>query len=65
MNEEPQLVKKIEAMQENICSILITCRELPQKGKMEVELSYDGDPVLASYLLENVQKYIDHDTFSS
>ena len=66
MSKKPQLVEKIETIHDNLCSILITCRELPQKeGKMEVDLSYEGDPILASYLLENVQNYIDQDNFSS
>jgi hypothetical protein len=28
---------------------------------MSVEMTYEGDPILASYLLENAQGFIDHD----
>lgn len=39
--------------------VLITCAEPSRDGKMMVELTYEGDPTLASYLLENAQKFID------
>lgn len=38
--------------------ILITCAEPNFEGKMQVELTYEGDPTLASYLLENAQQII-------
>lgn len=41
--------------------VLITCAEPSLDGKMQVELTYEGDPILASYLLENAQKFIDDD----
>ncbi|SCA63808.1 Uncharacterized protein SCG7109_BE_00080 [Chlamydiales bacterium SCGC AG-110-M15] len=47
---------------ENSCFILITCNEPKGDGSMHVEMSYEGDPILASYLLENAQNIIDEQT---
>jgi hypothetical protein len=42
------------------CYVLITCYEMPAKdGKMQVEMSYNGDVVLASYLLQGAQNVMD------
>ncbi len=43
----------------NSCYVLITCGEPSQDGKMEVEMSYGGDPVLAAYLVESAQNIIE------
>lgn len=40
------------------CYVLITCEEPSSAGQMHVEMSYEGDPVLASYLLHGAQQYI-------
>ena len=53
--------KKKGAKKEHACYILITCGHPSADGKMSVELTYDGDPTLASYLLENVQCVLDQD----
>lgn len=37
------------------CYVLVTCSEPSKGGKMQVEMSYDGDEVLASYLLQSAQ----------
>lgn len=41
--------------------ILITCAEPNRDGKMQVEMTYEGDPTLTSYLLENATKFIDNE----
>jgi hypothetical protein len=41
------------------CYVLITCQESSANGEMEVEMSYEGDAVLAAYLLEGAQNIID------
>lgn len=41
------------------CYVLVTCSEPTEDGKMEVELSYDGDESLASYLLQSAQNVFD------
>jgi len=37
------------------CYVLITCTEPTKDGKMEVEMSYEGDEALAAYLVESAQ----------
>ncbi len=41
------------------CYVLITCEEPSNSGEMNVELSYDGDPVLAEFLIQGAQNYFD------
>ncbi len=43
------------------CSITISCGHPGSDGQMSVELSYEGDPTLAAFLLEKAQGFIDHD----
>ncbi|NGX61466.1 MAG: hypothetical protein K940chlam9_00952 [Chlamydiae bacterium] len=45
--------------EEGGCYIVISCGKPAADGKMQVEMSYEGDPTLASYLLENAQGFID------
>ncbi|HEX2579971.1 MAG TPA: hypothetical protein VHK67_06190 [Rhabdochlamydiaceae bacterium] len=45
----------------NTCYVLITCTEASKDGKMEVEMTYGGDPVLAAYLVESAQNIIETD----
>jgi len=46
-----QLAKK------HACYVLVTCDQPTEEGKMNVEMSYDGDPALASFLLQGAQDY--------
>ncbi len=48
----------------NACYVLITCGEPCADGKMEVEMTYEGDACLAAYLIESAQGFIDdgHET---
>ncbi len=41
------------------CYVLITCDTPSDDGKMNVEMSYEGDPVLAAYLLQGAQGYLE------
>lgn len=41
------------------CYVLITCDEPDPSGEMSVELSYDGDPLLAEFLIQGAQNYFD------
>lgn len=43
----------------NYCYVLITCSDISEDGKMEVEMNYEGDACLASYLLHEAQFRID------
>jgi len=41
------------------CYVLITCDSPGVDGEMQVEMSYDGDPTLAAYLLQGAQDFLD------
>jgi hypothetical protein len=47
--------------EENAAYVLITCGKPTSDGKMQVEMSYEGDATLAAYLLESAQDVIDED----
>lgn len=44
---------------QHACYILITCKEAAADGEMQVQMSYEGDATLASYLLQGAQDYLD------
>ena len=46
----------------NACFVLITCGEPTEEGKMEVEMTYEGDPSLAAYLIESAYGLIENQT---
>jgi len=41
------------------CYVLITCDTPTEDGNMNVEMAYEGDPVLAAYLLQGAQSYLE------
>lgn len=41
--------------------VLVTCKQPENNGGMQVEMTYDGDPILAAYLLEGAQGYLDEE----
>lgn len=43
------------------CYVLITCGQPSEDGQMCVEMTYQGDAALASYLLQGAQLYIDQE----
>ncbi len=49
----------------NACYVLITCGSPSKDGKMEVEMSYDGDEVLAAYMVDNAQQIFDNHSKTS
>ncbi len=42
----------------NACTIHISCNEPSEDGQMQVEMTYEGDHVLAAFLLENAQSIL-------
>lgn len=50
---------KEKLAKDHICYVLITCAESSDKGEMEVEMTYEGDTALASYLLQGAQNFIE------
>lgn len=59
-NEVHKKVKKLLA-KDYAGFVLITCKNPKNNGQMQVEMSYEGDPVLAAYLLEGAQGYLDEE----
>lgn len=53
--------KKKEAL-DSVCYVLITCGHPTEDGKMQVEMTYEGDPTLAAYLLENAQGFFEEES---
>lgn len=47
----------------NACTILITCEKPTANGKMQVEMSFDGDSDLAALLIDNAQTYLEQEAF--
>jgi hypothetical protein len=56
-NKEKQF--RDELAKRHACYVLITCDEPTDGGDMQVEMSYEGDAALASYLLQGAQSIID------
>lgn len=49
-----------EVLNKNLSSyVLITCEHPSRHGDMQVEFSYQGDPALASYLLQDAQRLLE------
>jgi len=53
-------IKKILS-DNNACYVLLTCSDPTNDGKMEAEMSYNGDETLASYLIENAKEILNTD----
>ena len=56
-----ECIKELVAVEdeENACKVVITCKQPKEDGSMNVEMSYEGDKMLASYLLHSAQNMID------
>jgi hypothetical protein len=50
---------KAELSKDHKCYVLVTCNDPSEDGKMQVEMSYEGDPVLAAYLLQGAQSFLE------
>lgn len=51
----------IKKHEEPTCYVLITCGQPTADGKLSVEMTYEGDPTLAAYLLQSAQGFIEDD----
>jgi hypothetical protein len=51
--KQRKLIK--QALKKHACFVLITCDEPSEDGKMSVEMIYEGDAALASYLVQGAQ----------
>lgn len=50
--------------QDHACYVLITCNHPDENGKMQVEMTYEGDTCLAAMLIENAQSYLQDETIN-
>lgn len=50
---------KDQLAKNHLCYILLTCDDPKENGQMQVEMTCQGDPILASYMLKNAQNLID------
>ena len=50
---------KAELSKDHSCYVLVTCNSPNEEGKMQVEMSYEGDPILAAYLLQGAQTFLE------
>lgn len=56
---------KEKLAEKHACYVLITC-DLPSRdGKMQVQMSYEGDATLAAYLLQGAQLQMDEQEMDS
>lgn len=46
--------------EQSACYVLITCEEPECDGKMNVEMSFEGDEALAALLIENARQVFDN-----
>lgn len=56
--DKPKRNKKSQD-KDHACYVLITCGRPSEDGNMQVEMTYEGDATLASYLLQGAQSIID------
>lgn len=59
MKGHPHSAMRRALAKKHACYILITCDKPSDGGEMQVEMSYEGDTILASYLLQGAQDYLD------
>jgi hypothetical protein len=62
--EIKEKVRRLLSKEDLACFILITCKEPSLEGKMQVEMSYEGDSSLASYLIDNAQEFFAQETIT-
>jgi hypothetical protein len=48
-----------ELSKQHACYVLITCDHPDKEGQMKINMSYQGDQALASYLVEGAQAYLE------
>lgn len=59
-NKIEKLPIKKKALDELACKIVISCSSPSSEGKMDVEMTYEGDPTLAMFLLDNAREYFEN-----
>lgn len=60
MNSKDRKLIRQTLSKKHLCYVLITCGEASEDGNIQVEMTYEGDATLASYILQDAQNKI-HD----
>ncbi len=58
LSDQQQKIHELLA-EKHACYVLITCDPPSESGDMQVKMTYEGDPLLAAYLVQGAQTYID------
>lgn len=64
MRDDPEdskeLLRKLKStlLKENECYVLIVCKQDEEEKKLQVEMEYEGDATLVSYLIESAQQFV-------
>lgn len=59
MKQSTEKCLKEKLSKKHACCVLITCDVPTYDGKMQVEMSYEGDATLAAYILHGAQLHVD------
>lgn len=59
MSDDAHQRMKAELRNKHMCYVLITCDQPTEDGNMQVEMTYEGDAVVASYLIQGAQNFIE------
>ena len=58
-NPKRVMSKMRRRVRKNACKICISCKEPTEDGQMQVEMTCEGDEILAAYLLQNAQSLLE------
>lgn len=61
--KDQELARKILGKNPS-CYVLVACGDPCENGKIEVEMTFHGEPTLASYLLNEAQGVLDETAFN-
>jgi hypothetical protein len=63
-SDENLSMKKIKHVlcDKTACYVLLTCSHPNEEGKMMVEVTYEGDEAVASYLVDNAKEILDQNS---
>lgn len=63
MKRSAQKSRREALAKKHLCYVLITCGAPSDDGKMQVEMTYEGDATLAAFLLQGAQSFVDEQDF--
>lgn len=60
--DETTRMSKLRRSKKHACTIMISCDEPSEDGQMQVEMTCEGDEILAAFLLESARSILDKST---